>query len=80
MVKLSELQLKEVIGASDGKRLGYIFDLEINPELGRVEAIILSNKSKQQIFAKPEEFIISWSQIVTIGLDVILVQYDVVSV
>lgn len=80
MVKLSELQLKEVIGASDGKRLGYIFDLEINPELGKVEAIILSNKSKQQIFAKPEEFIISWSQIVTIGLDVILVQYDAVSV
>lgn len=74
MIKLSELQNKEVIVIDDGKRLGHMHDLEINPDTGKITAIILMVKeAKGGFFGKSDEVIIHWNQIVTIGSDVILV-------
>lgn len=74
MVKLSELQIKEIIIVDSGKRLGHINDLEIDLESGKIIAIIIADPDKKSgIFGKPEELIIYWEQIVTIGTDVILV-------
>lgn len=79
MIRLSELQLKEVILIKTGSRLGYISDLEIDPTFGRVTALIISTRQKGGIFGRMEEMIIDWNQIVTIGSDVILVNsYDTV--
>lgn len=75
MIKLSELQVKEVIVVDDGKRLGHIHDLEINTDKGLITAIIIIVKDKQGgFFGKSDELIIHWDQIVTIGSDVILVK------
>ena len=75
MIKLSELQIKEVIVIDNGKRLGHIYDLEIDPDLGKIIAIILILRDKKSgLFGKPDELIIYWEQIVTIGADVILVK------
>ncbi|WP_156290419.1 YlmC/YmxH family sporulation protein [Oceanobacillus salinisoli] len=75
MVTLSELQLKEVILIEDGRRLGNISDLEINPDTGKIEAFILLVKDKKgNFFSRSDELIISWDQIVRIGSDVILVR------
>ncbi|RKQ37995.1 YlmC/YmxH family sporulation protein [Oceanobacillus halophilus] len=75
MVTLSELQLKEVILIEDGRRLGNIYDLEINPSTGRIEAFILLVRDKKgNFFSKSDEIIIPWDQIVRIGSDVILVR------
>jgi YlmC/YmxH family sporulation protein len=75
MVTLTELQLKEVILMEDGRRLGNIADLEINPNNGKIEAIILFVKDKKgNFFSKSDELIIGWNQIVRIGSDVILVR------
>lgn len=74
MIKLSELQIKEVIDIENGERLGHIFDLEINSISGMIEAIIVvSRDRKGGLFGKSEEVIIQWRQIITIGIDVILV-------
>lgn len=74
MIKLSDLQVKEVIVVDSGKRLGHIFDLQIDPDLGMITAIIIIfRENKQGFFGKPEERIVFWDQIVTIGADVILV-------
>lgn len=73
MVKLSELQIKEVIVVESGKRLGHIADLEIDAERGKIISIILMEREKSSFFGKPNEVIIYWDQIVTIGSDVILV-------
>lgn len=74
MVKLSELQVKEVIDIDNGKRLGHIYDLEINPTSGMIQAIVvMSRDRKGSFFSKGEEIVIQWRQIVTIGADVILV-------
>jgi len=78
MIKLSELQVKEVIVVDSGKRLGHIYDLEIDPNIGRIRSIILLRNRKNGFFGKPDEIIIDWEQIITIGKDVILVNgvYD----
>lgn len=75
MIKLSELQIKEVIVIENGKRLGHIYDLEIDPDIGKIIAIILILRDRKSgLFGKPDELIIYWEQIVTIGADVILVK------
>ena len=74
MITLSELQTKEVITIETGKRLGHIYDLEIDPVIGKIIAIILIANQKQQFFGKSEEIVVRWEQIMTIGIDVILVR------
>ena len=75
MVRLSELQVKEVISIVDGRRLGYIIDLEIDVKTGKVISFILADKdSKGGFFGKTEEIQVFWNQILRIGTDVILVR------
>lgn len=75
MIKLSELQIKEVIVIEDGSRLGHISDLDINDKTGRITALIIMIKEKKAgLFGKPGEIIIPWSHIQTIGSDVVLVK------
>jgi YlmC/YmxH family sporulation protein len=75
MMKLSELQVKEVIIVDDGKRLGHITDLEIDTDRGKIVAIVLTIKDKKSgFFGKADELVIHWEQIVRIGSDVILVK------
>lgn len=77
VIKLSELQIKEVIVIENGKKLGHIHDLEIDPNLGKITAIILILRDKKNsLFGKQDELIIYWEQIVTIGADVILVKEE----
>lgn len=75
MVTLSELQMKEVILMSTGTRLGFIDDLDINEQDGKITAlIVLERNMKTSFFNKPTEKIILWEDIVTIGDDIILVK------
>lgn len=74
MILLSELQTKEVIIINSGRKLGHIHDLEIDPTNGEIVAIILLAKTQQGgFFNKPEEIMVYWEQIATIGTDVILI-------
>ncbi|TXL67605.1 YlmC/YmxH family sporulation protein [Cerasibacillus terrae] len=74
MITLSELQLKEVITINNGKRLGHLSDLEIDPHYGNILAIIIYLRDGNAFFGKQEELIIYWEQIITIGDDVILIE------
>ncbi|MEN2464653.1 YlmC/YmxH family sporulation protein [Ornithinibacillus sp. FSL M8-0202] len=75
MITLSDLQAKELIVINDGRRLGHISDLEIDPDRGRIIALVIYNREKKGgFFGKPDELMIYWEQIVTIGSDVILVK------
>lgn len=74
MVTTSELRMKEVINLANGKRIGYIHDLEISLEKSRIEAIIVPKENKfLKLFSKDNDYIIPWKKIVKIGQDVILV-------
>ncbi len=52
MITLSELQLKEVITINNGKRLGHLSDLEIDPHYGNILAIIIYLRDGNAFFWK----------------------------
>jgi YlmC/YmxH family sporulation protein len=78
MVRISDLRSRDVVNILDGKKLGHIYDIELDLEVGKVVAIILPGRLRGfSIFAKREEIVIPWKKIVRIGRDVILVEVPV---
>lgn len=69
-MRLSELQLKEIINISNGKRIGIIVDVIVSPT-GQIEKLVLEEKRGRK-FSK-EEYEILWNQIIKIGDDIILI-------
>lgn len=77
MNRSSDFRQKEVINISDGRRLGFVSDVEIDLETGKIEAIILAGVGRLfGILGKESEFVIPWDKIVRIGEDIILVDLD----
>ncbi len=73
--RFSELQKKEVIDISNGKRLGFLYDIQVNLESGRIEAFIVPARNRfLSFFWKYEEFVIPFDQITKIGDDIVLFQ------
>ena len=72
--RVRELQKKEVIDLSSGKRLGFVYDMEINLKTGELESPIVPYKNSVfRFFWKYEETLIRFEQIKKIGDDIILV-------
>lgn len=75
MVRTSELRSKDVVNVTDGRRLGLISDLELDLELGRVTALIVPAPGRVLgLFGRERDYVIPWTQIRKIGVDVILVE------
>ena len=76
-IKFSQLQCKEVICISDGRRLGYVADIQIELPEGKVCAILVPGPGKiMGAFGKHEEFCIPWNCIKKIGPDIVLVDVN----
>ncbi len=67
-----ELKNKEVINVCDGARLGYVSDVELDLDCGRVISLIVPGCTKLFDFGKNEPMRILWCDIERIGEDVIL--------
>jgi YlmC/YmxH family sporulation protein len=77
MNRSSDFRNKEVINISDGKRLGFVHDVEINLEDGRIEAIVIPGGGRLfGLIGKDSAFVIPWERIKKIGEDIILVEMD----
>ena len=75
--RVRELQKKEVINLSDGNRLGFVYDAQVNLESGRLENLIVPSRSSIfRLFWKYDEIIIDFHQIKKIGDDIILVELE----
>lgn len=75
MIKTSDLRQREVINVADGKKLGFVSDLDIDLEEGRIRSIIIPAQGKFfSFFARTGDYVIPWEQIKKIGSDVILVE------
>jgi YlmC/YmxH family sporulation protein len=73
----SDLRQKEVINISDGKRLGFVSDVEIDLEGGKIEGIVIPGSSRIfGLLGKDSEFVIPWDRVKKIGEDIILVDMD----
>ena len=64
---------KEVINIVDGRRLGYVQDVEANFETGEITAIIVPGTNKMFSFGQKTDIVIPWQNIKRIGDDIILV-------
>ncbi|MCI5593426.1 MAG: YlmC/YmxH family sporulation protein [Anaerovoracaceae bacterium] len=75
MLNTDEIRNKEVINIFDGKSLGYVCDIEINLQAGTIDGIVLpGSRGIFNLFGKGEEdIVIKWSDVKTVGEDVILV-------
>ena len=65
---------KEVINLTDGRRLGYVQDVEANFETGEITAIVVPGNSKIFSVGSKNGVVIPWGNIRKIGDDIILVE------
>lgn len=77
MIKASDIKSKEIININDGKRLGLVYDVEINMETGNIESLIIPGTTRILGFlSKDNDIVINWKSINKIGEDVILVNLE----
>lgn len=72
-MKLSDMQRKDIIFLSSGKKLGKIIDAEIEINTGRIVSLVIEKKKIKYIFNNEKDLEVSFSQIKKIGEDVILI-------
>lgn len=77
-MKISDFQSKDVINIVDGKKLGYINDIELDLRQGRIDSIVIPQVTRfMGLFGSTSgEVVIPWRNIVKIGTDVVLVRMD----
>lgn len=77
LARIFDFRHKEVINISDGKRLGFIEDVELDTESGKISAVIIPISGKVLgVFGKDSEHVIPWDNIKKIGQDIVLVDYQ----
>lgn len=80
MFRVSDLRHKDIINVIDGKRIGYIKDIELDLDDGTIKNIILPGENRIfALFGKNDDLVIDWRQIKKIGADVILVEINSVT-
>ncbi len=71
---INELKTKEVINVSDGARLGFVSDVEIDLKDGRLTAIVVPGAYRLMGFlGRDEDIVIKWENIKKIGDDIIII-------
>jgi len=73
--RLSTIRCKEVINVTDGCRLGYAEDFEIDLYEGRLIALIIPGPCRFfGLFGRDSDYIVPWNCVKKIGGDIILVE------
>lgn len=67
---LSDLQTKEIIDITTGKRMGIITDVVVE-STGKIKSLVLQEKRMKKFVDKDIE--VTWSEIIKIGDDIILI-------
>ena len=69
---------KEVINICDGRRLGFVCDVEIEMPAGKICTLIIpAENCKWNPFGRSRAYYVPWRCIKRIGDDIILVEADV---
>lgn len=73
-MKFTQLQCKEVICISDGRRLGFVTDILVEVPEGNVCAIVVPGPCRiLGVAGRHDDYVIPWNSIRRIGPDIILV-------
>ena len=68
---------KEVINITNGRKMGFVTDVEACFEDGRINAIVVPGNNRKVNWFSNNDIVIPWSQIKLIGEDVILVEVNI---
>ena len=74
ITSIGELRYKEVINVTDGNRYGYVTDLEVDLEEGRVKTLIIPGRRRWfGLLGRESDHYIPWAAVKRFGEDIILV-------
>lgn len=72
--RIAQLQYKEVIDIADGTRYGFVGGVELDPERGMIESIIIKGRPRLLgLLGREADTIFPWSAVKRFGPDIILV-------
>ena len=77
-VKFTDLQCKEVICVNDGRRLGFIKDIQLGIPEGEVLAIVVPGPCRMLgLLGHRDDYLIPWRCIRRIGPEIVLVDVKI---
>ncbi len=76
MMKTSDLRKLDVINMEEGRYLGSVCDLDLDPDTGRVLALIVDEAKPFRFFRSNRypDLEIPWRDVVLVGVDCVLVK------
>ena len=76
-IRFTQLQCKEVICVSDGKRLGFVSDVQVELPEGNIIAIVVPGPCRFfGLVGRNSDFLIPWKCICRVGPDIVLVDIN----
>ena len=72
--RIADLQYKEVIDIADGTRYGFVGDIELDPERGSIENVVVKGRPRLLgLLGREPDAVFPWSAVKRFGEDIILV-------
>ena len=73
--RMTDLRDKEIVDIGDGSRFGYVGDVEIDLESGKVCALVVPGRLRFfSLLGREEDMIFPWESVRRFGEDIILVE------
>ncbi|MBQ0133853.1 MAG: YlmC/YmxH family sporulation protein [Clostridiales bacterium] len=73
-LRLQDLRYREVINTRTGQRLGYVSDVLLDADTGRITALLVPGPTKFfGLLGREEDYVLPWTGISRLGEDIILV-------
>ena len=73
--RITDLRDKEIIDVEDGSRFGYVGDVEVDLESGKVCALVVPGRLRFfGLLGREEDIIFPWESVKRFGEDIILVE------
>lgn len=74
MIRISDIMDKEVINVKNGKRMGYIADIDMDINEGKIISFTIIGDGGMNLFSRGgESEVVFWNDILKIGCDTIIV-------
>lgn len=74
MLKSFDLRQKKVIDVDTAEKIGYIRDMDIDFESGKISSVSIPCGGFFGIFKKAEKTVIPWENIIAIGSEFVIVR------
>ncbi len=76
IARITDMHDKEVINISDGTRLGFVDDVEVDTCTAQIVALVICGRSKCfGLLGREQDIVISWKDIEVVGEETILVNF-----